>query len=143
MKLTLHFIVACLATFVLASIAHSQFVLAELIRVGVEVSLDDRISMTLSDLLGLLPGYGAIIALSLLLGFLIMQAVSKWLMPLPDYRFIIGGFLAICCALLAMYPIFNVTLIAGARSEAGILVQAVAGAVGGLVFMLLRRNASQ
>lgn len=141
MKLTLHFIVACLATFVLASIAHSQFVLAKLISVGVEISLADRLAMTFSDLLGLLPGYGAIIALSLLLGFLIMQAVSKWLMPLPDYRFVIGGFVAICCALLAMHPIFNVSLIAGARSEAGILAQAVAGAFGGLVFMLLRRKA--
>ncbi|MCC2604987.1 hypothetical protein [Planctobacterium marinum] len=139
-KLLLHFSVAVLTTFCIASIAHSQFVLAALTDVGVTIPLADRLSMTLSDLIGLLPGYGAIILLSLLVGFLIVEGLSRWVRPLPAIRYPVAGLLAMCCALLAMHPIFNVSLIAGARTELGFLSQILAGAVGGWVFMQCRKT---
>ncbi|AGH43378.1 hypothetical protein C427_1269 [Paraglaciecola psychrophila 170] len=41
-------------------------------------------------------------------------------------------------ALLAMHPILEITLLAGARSTFGFICQSLAGAMGGVVFANLR-----
>ncbi|XOV80747.1 MAG: hypothetical protein ACFHVJ_07320 [Aestuariibacter sp.] len=143
LKLTIRFFMAVLVCFMLASIFHSQFVLIELLKLGVNIPVGDWISMTISDLLGLLPGYGGIITIALLLAFLIMQAIHKWLINLPDWRYPMAGFLALTTALLAMQPLLGVTLIAGARTELGFFSQCLAGAIGGLFFMWLQRQAQR
>ena len=138
----LKFIVAVIISFILASIAHSQFVLAGLTGIGVEIATSDRISMTLDDIKGLALGYGSVILIALGTGFLIINAISKWVFTLPKLRYPLSGFLAIAGALLAMQPILNVTLIAGAREPLGFFLQCVAGLVGGLVFMAFSQEKS-
>ena len=139
-KLTLHFLVAAIIAFLFASIFHTQFVLHELTKVGVEIDMTTRLSGTFDDLMGLAPGYGPIIAIALLLGFLIMTAVKRFIPSLGYWAYPLAGILAIGTAHLAMHPIFNVTLIAGARSTMGIVFQCIAGFVGGYVFMRFRLN---
>ena len=54
------FLVSWLLTFTLASLFHSQYVVNELVNVGVVVGFSDRASLTLDDWLGLstyLRGY--------------------------------------------------------------------------------------
>jgi uncharacterized membrane protein YeaQ/YmgE (transglycosylase-associated protein family) len=41
--------------------------------------------------------------------------------------------------LIAMQPVLGVTLIAGARSSFGIILQIIAGMIGGFCFMRLRK----
>ena len=137
-QLTIQFVIAALIAFVFASIFHTQFVLHELIKVGAEISFTTRIDTTFGDLLGLAPGYGPIVALALLLGFLIMLLVRRFFPALGFWIYPIAGFVAIATAHLAMHPIFNVTLIAGARGTLGLLFQCLAGALGGYVFMKFR-----
>lgn len=131
------FIFSVIICFALASIAHSQFVLLALTDVGVNIAMSDRIDMTISDLKGLALTYGSVILIAMGLGFLIINAISKWVVNLPRVRYPIAGALGICCALLAMQPLLNVTLIAGAREPIGFLFQCLAGLVGGWVFMVL------
>lgn len=64
------FLASWLLTFTLASLFHSQYVVNQLVNVGVVVGFSDRVSLTLDDWLGLLPTYGAIIAVALLIAFL-------------------------------------------------------------------------
>lgn len=137
------FFVAVMASYLFASIAHTQFVLAGLINIGVNISISDRLSMTMSDIIGLAPGYGAVIFVALAVGFLLINAISKWVFPLPNFRYAIAGFAAMAVALLAMYPLLNVTLIAGAREPAGFFTQCVAGFFGGLVFMSMNKKPEQ
>ena len=137
LKILGQFLIAVICSYTLASIFHSQFVLSALSDIDIHISLADRLSMTLSDLLGLAPGYGSVILISLALGFLIVNAISKWLQPIPAIRYPIAGALAIGGALLAMQPLLNVTLIAGAREPLGFVCQCVAGLVGGWVFLKL------
>lgn len=139
-KLFVHFIIAVFATFVLASLSHSQFVLHELSRLGVEIDLPTRISSTIDDLLGLAPGYGGIIAAGLLIGFLVMGLVRKFRPQTGFWVYPLAGFLALMVTHIAMFPIFNVTLIAGAREPMGMLVQCLAGAFGGWAFMYCRQS---
>jgi hypothetical protein len=129
---------ASIATFVTASIAHSQFVLLELVAIDIHVPLSDWLSMTVSDIAGLSLGYGSVIAITLLLCFLILTLVnSKWL-KLPNWAYVVAAAVAIALMLLAMQPLLNVTLIAGARSTLGFLAQCCAGLVGGYCYARVR-----
>ena len=137
-RLISHFLIATLCTFILASLMHSQFVLHELSEIGVTIAWSIRLSTSLDDLLGLSSGYGPIIAIALLIGFSLMAVIrykglitTPWLYPL-------AGLLAMMTMLLAMQPILNITLIAGARSPLGFAAQCLSGFVGGWVFMRLR-----
>lgn len=134
LKLIVPFLLAVLSTFVLASLSHSQFVLHELSALGIEIDFATRLSSSLDDLRGLIPGYGGIIFVALLLGFLIMTAVRKFVPSLGSWTYPLGGGIAILVTLIAMHPIFHITLIAGAREPLGILCQCLAGAFGGWVF---------
>lgn len=83
------FLVSWLFTFTLASLFHSQYVVNQLVNVGVVVDLSDRASLTFDDWLGLLPTYGAIIALALAIAFFVTAKLNKkvkkysthWWMP--------------------------------------------------------------
>jgi len=130
------FLLTWILTFTLASVLHSQFVVNELVKVGVKIRLLDRISLTIDDWIGLLPTYGIIIAVGLLIAFAIAGLLIKKLPTKRFALFLIAGAAAFATFLLAMQPIMNITIIAGAR-EAGFYAQILAGAVGGAVFARL------
>lgn len=112
--------------------------MAELSSVGVNISFNDRLSMSLDDLIGLYPTYGMIIAFSLLLAFGVSTLLAKRFKIPSSVIYITGGGLGIATALLAMHPLLDTTLIAGARSTFGFICQSLAGAMGGWVFNHLR-----
>ena len=147
------FFIAWLTSFTLASVFHSSFVLYELHNIDVEISVPEGATMMIGDLLGLLPTYGAVIALALLLAFLI----THWVLPIIKekqrfrsftshspafflFMFGLAGALTFWIMLSAMQPILNVTLIAGARTALGTVAQCLAGLVGGLLYGKLRFN---
>ena len=137
-RLLLPFLIAVMCTFIAASIAHSQFVLFALKDLGIQISSSDWLAMTASDLVGLLPGYGGVIFLTLLLAFWGTNRLLKKCRGLPDTCYGIAGFSAMALALLAMQPLLGVTLIAGAREPLGFVLQCAAGGWGGWVFARLQ-----
>ena len=72
LRLCSHFLVAVIFAFIIASLFHSQFVMAELSKVGVEILFNDRLSMSLDDLLGLYPTYGIVIAVCYFISFIVV-----------------------------------------------------------------------
>jgi hypothetical protein len=129
---------ATIFAFVLASVFHSQFVMAELSSLGVKISFNDRLSMSLDDLIGLYPTYGVVIAISLLLGFSISALlVKRFTIPSSILYFTAGG-CSVASALLIMHPILDITFIAGARSTLGFISQCIAGAIGGWLYINIR-----
>ena len=142
LRLCSHFLIATICAFVLASLFHSQFVMAELTAVGINISLTDRLSMSLDDLIGLYPTYGVVIAISLLLAFSLTTLLLKRFTIPFSLLYFIGGGLSVTTALLVMHPLLDITLIAGARSTFGFIFQALAGAMGGWVFSHLRTHHS-
>lgn len=136
-KVSIAFLIAVIVTFILASIFHSQFVIYELTAIGIEVPFTTRIRSTLSDLIGLAPGYGPIILIGMLIGFSIIGLSRKRLNWPAVIAYPIGGFVSIVAIHLLMYPIFYITLIAGARSNLGLAFQCLAGAIGGFMFARL------
>jgi hypothetical protein len=142
LRLCTHFLVAVIFAFVLASLFHSQFVIAELTKVGVEILLNDRLSMSLDDLLGLYPTFGVVIAVSYFISFIVAGLFIKWFKWSPYLLYCLAGGAGVTVALLAMHPILEITLLAGARSTFGFLCQSLAGAMGGLIFSHLRTRQS-
>ena len=138
LRLTSHFLIAVLGTFALASLFHSQFVLAELSAVDIKINLASRISMSLDDLLGLFPMFAAAIAFSLLVSFSVVALIRKLQPASPQWLYPLAGATAMLAMLLAMHPILDITLIAGARSTWGLIFQCLAGFLGGALFMRLR-----
>lgn len=138
LRLCTHFLIAVIFAFVLASLFHSQFVMAELIKVGVEISFNDRLSMSLDDLFGLYPTYGIVVAVSFFIAFIVASLLIKRFKLSPDILYSLAGGIGIAVALLAMHPILDITLLAGARSTFGFLCQSLAGVIGGWVFSYLR-----
>jgi len=134
------FLVSWLLTFTLASLFHSQYVVNQLVNVGVVVGFNDRVNLTLEDWLGLLPTYGAIIAVALALAFFVTWFIAKKLKNQGIQLFVTAGIVAFATALIAIESIMNITIIAGARGW-GFYAQLCAGAVGGYVFAkLIKEN---
>ena len=135
------FLVSWLLTFTLASLFHSQYVVNQLVNVGVVVSLSDRINLSLDDWLGLLPTYGAIIAIALAIAFLVTAKLTKKVKQYSVALFIAAGVAALAVVLIAIESIMNIHIIAGARGW-GFYMQLLAGAVGGYTFSHLIKTAS-
>ncbi|MFU2509164.1 hypothetical protein [Pseudoalteromonas sp. ASV78] len=133
------FLASWLLTFTLASLFHSQYVVNQLVNVGIEISFSDRVNLTLDDWLGLLPTYGAIIAVALALAFLVTGLLYRKHPKYGIQLFVIAGVTAFAIALVAIESIMNITIIAGARGW-GFYTQLIAGAVGGYVFAMLAKN---
>lgn len=136
-KVICSFLAASLVAFVFASIFHTQFVLHELNALGIEIGFSTRLATTVGDILGLAPGYGAIVIVGLLIGFSVMALVRKFIHVPRYFSYAVGGGLAFAAMLWLMYPIFYITLIAGARSDLGFFFQCMAGVAGGLLFARL------
>lgn len=135
------FIPCWLATYILASIFHSQMVLIGLLQIDVSIALNDWIAMTAYDLWGLLPAYGAAIFVAMLIAMLVAHWLSRHQSRvLASALTMMAGALAMLVMLLAMQPVMHITLIAGARTAPGMALQCLAGLVGGLVFLLLREQ---
>ncbi|TMO80545.1 hypothetical protein CWC16_08225 [Pseudoalteromonas sp. S3776] len=132
------FLVSWLLTFTLASLFHSQYVVNQLVNVGIVVSLSDRINLTLDDWLGLLLTYGAIIAIALAIAFLVTVKLTKKVKQYSMVLFIAAGITAFAVVLVAIESIMNIHIIAGARGW-GFYLQLLAGALGGLLFALLTK----
>ncbi|MBB1401957.1 hypothetical protein [Pseudoalteromonas sp. SG45-1] len=130
------FLVSWVLTFTLASLFHSQYVVNQLVNVGVVVGFSDRASLTLDDWLGLLPTYGAIIAVALAIAFFVTAKLNKKVQKYTTQLFVIAGIVAFAIVLIAIESIMNIHIIAGARGW-GFYAQLLAGAVGGFTFSQL------
>lgn len=129
------FFAAVICTSLLGSIASSQFVLAGLTGLGVEIPLADRLRMTVQDF-GILPALSAAVAAAFLPAFVIAAFIGR---RFGGRRacFAAAGAAALVAELLIMEAVLGLMPIAGARSAAGLGALGVAGALGGLTFALL------
>ncbi|MDC8830014.1 hypothetical protein [Alteromonas gilva] len=136
-------LIAWLATYTIASLSQSQFVLLELSALGVNINGNLWLKHMVLDWWGLLPKYGSAILASLAIALLIsgrlghaLKLRSNWLHPL-------AGAVAMLAMLAVMHPIMDVTLIAGTRSLPAQIWQALAGGIGGLLYKFLRQDVAR
>lgn len=134
----LAFAVAVLMSFVLASAAHSHFVMRRLEAVGASIPVPLGLKTMTGDLLGLAPSLLPVMAVALLLGFLVAWLAKRGLPGLAPLAYPLAGFAAMALMLVLMREVmFKITPIAGARGPEGFLTFCAIGALGGFVFSRL------
>ncbi|MEQ3658677.1 MAG: hypothetical protein ABNH21_06950 [Glaciecola sp.] len=133
-------LIASLLSFVVASLMHSQTTISGLIDVGAKLSLNDKLTTVYYDFIGLLPVYGSIIFAGMLIAMPIASVIKRKLQISNRLIHCLAGAMAIVTILIAMHPILNVTLIAGARGTGGMLMQSIAGAIGGLAYAFVHEH---
>jgi len=134
----LAWLLAILMAYVLATLAASQSVAAQLADMGVPLSFAERLQMSGKDLLGMTGLFLPLIAV----GMTIALCVAAWLGRRQPQRrtvlFMLAGAVAMLSIHLALQWSFDITLVAVARSHLGMLSQALAGAVGGWLFTRIK-----
>jgi hypothetical protein len=136
-KVIAAYLLAVAATTAMGSILATQFVLAELGTMQVDVPLGVRLETTIHDVIGMSPTYAPIVAGALLVAFLI-AALFTYFVPLPRRRwYLVGGFVSMIAALLLIKAVLGGTPISGAKDVLGLLAQGIAGLFGGWIFAKL------
>ena len=136
MRLSIAFVAALLTTYVVAVLGYTQLNLANLVEMGVDVSLGVRFESAFHDLVGMTGLYLPIISVALILGFGFTRLVLIWLSELRTLGYVLGGFVAIFAVDFALGQLTGAHPLAVTRTTAGLLSQCVAGGLGGYVFSL-------
>lgn len=135
LRYLLAFLAAVLCTSLLGSIVSSQFVMAGLTDLGVEIPLADRLRMTVQDF-GILPALSAAVAAAFLPALAVAGLASRRFGGRRPW-FAVAGAAALIAELAIMQSVLGLMPVAGARTAAGLGALGVAGAAGGLAFALL------
>ena len=127
-------------TYVLATVFATQAVVSSLAGMGLVLPFSERLSMTVRDLGGMAGMFLPMVAFGLLIAFmttaLICRYKNQWRTPL----YILAGAIAVVCIHLGVNAAFGITPVPIARTPAGLLSQGLAGAAGGLTYLLLSRR---
>lgn len=139
LKLFRAYLAAFVATYLAACVFYTQQVIAKASAIGAEYTAAQQFETYLANFLGLWV-YGAVIAVALLVGFIVAAVLKRILTPLAAVAYPLAGAAAV---LATIYLIENTAAaggagaIGGARDAVGLGLQALAGALGGLVFAAL------
>lgn len=139
MKVVIAFVIAVVVAYVLAVLMYTQLNLANVVEMGLEVTMADRAGAALHDLAGMLPLYASIIAVAFLIAFPVARLILIWVPQLRTLAYVLAGFAAIYTVDFALGALLTSGThpLAVTRTTVGLLSQCVAGAIGGYVFVRL------
>lgn len=135
------YLAAVLTTYLLATATASLHVASSLASMGVSIGAAGRLSMILQDLAGMAGMFLPLIAFALLAAFLVTALLHYLLRRARFPLYVLAGAAAMLALHLGMHAAFGLTPVAIARSAGGLLLQALAGAAGGFVYVYLNRRA--
>lgn len=141
-RILLAFCAAVVAATAVACIIGTQFVLAALTGIGVEISFGERLATTWHDLIyfGFVPSpsfgfsYAVVIAIGLFIAFLVSAGLVYFLPRFRTIIYTVAGATAILTFLGSSYFVFGASMFAFAQSLMGLITQGAAGAIGGWIF---------
>jgi hypothetical protein len=133
------FFPAVLLAYILASILFTQTILAAVQSMGLDVSMGIRLGTTFDDMIGMTSSYLLLIFLAFILGLPVAAGLTRLLPSQRALLFSLAGFVAIVALHLIMKAVLGISAIASTRTLAGLLLQGLAGAVGGYCYHLLSR----
>ena len=116
----------------------TQFNLAEITALGLNVPFADRLATTAQDLVGGLPLIATIFGFGFLIAMPVTGVIARWVKILPHVAHALGGFVGVGVTLFALKALFAITPIGAARDIDGFIVLCLSGAVAGYVFSALK-----
>ena len=137
-RIAIAYALAVLVAYLLAVTAATQAVLAGLEGLGLTITLGERISTTGQDLLGMLPTYGLLIAIGFAIALPIAAAIARFLPSWRAVGLVAAGAVAVGLIHIGLNSVFETHLVAATRTTVGLLIQVMAGGMGGYAFYRLR-----
>ena len=131
---SLTFLAAVLAIYVVATVLASNSVLDNVVAMGLPVSLGKRITVIAHDLVGMATSLLPLIVIGFLIAFLTTALLTRWWPRIRIILYVIAGAVAVIGIHTALNLTFDITPVAAARTTGGLLMQGVAGALGGYLF---------
>lgn len=136
-------LVSVLITIFLGVTLQTQMVIAGLNNLGANIDLRQTLAMSAYDLIYLSRLYGLFICIALMISFLAGDLIYRFIQFGRSMIYTIAGGTAMFVMLFSMKnAFFGVHLIAGASDTFGIMLQVIAGMIGGFVFARLSRKSA-
>ena len=129
-------LLAVIVTAASGSLVQTQFNIAALTRLQVEVDLQQRLAMTAGDLLHFAPLFSLLLVLAFLPAFLVTGLLIRWLNGRPTWLYALAGGIAVLTALLLMNALLPMTPLQMTTEISGLLALTLSGVLGGWVFAL-------
>jgi hypothetical protein len=129
---------AVIGAFLLGSILVTQFNLAQVAGMGMDVTLAVRLQATLHDISGLAGTYLPLIAVAFLIALLVATGLLKVFPSQPQLLYQLAGGVALVALHMTMKAVLGLSGIAATRTLAGLLSQGLAGMLGGYIFYRIR-----
>lgn len=144
MKGVVAFVVSVVVAYVLAVLMYTQLNLANVVEMGLPVTMGVRFEAAVHDLIHMVPLYLPIISVAFLIAFGVTRLILIWVPQLRTLGYVLAGFVAIFTVDFALGAILTSGThpLAVTRTTVGLLSQCVAGAIGGYVFVSLLPNKS-
>ena len=137
MRIILSYVSAVLAAYLIGCIAISQGNIAAIVGMGFEVTLGQRLETAWHDVLNMTALYLPIIAVAYLVALPVAALVIKRYPDLRRLGFVLGGFVALVTIHLVLKQVFGITGVAPTRTVMGLILQGIAGSLGGYCYYRL------
>ncbi|NOX82566.1 MAG: hypothetical protein GXP06_06200 [Alphaproteobacteria bacterium] len=140
-KLAAAYIAAVITAYTAAAGFYTQQVLAKQAEIGAIYTPSQQAQTYFENFIGLVPAYGLMVAIALLVGFVVAAGVKRIVVPLAPIAYPLAGAAAMWTLIWAIETFVaggGVGAIGGARDALGVGLQMLAGAAGGAVFEWLR-----
>lgn len=139
MRIVLAFLASVVGSYLVATTAASAHVLSQLGDMGVELSAGEQFAHVSHDWLGFTGIFLPVILLGLLIGFVVARLLLRIdaLANVTTFAYVAAGAVALLSVHIILNLLFDMHPIASSRTVVGLLLQAVAGGVGGWLFAKL------
>ena len=137
MRIILGYVSAVLAAYLIGCIAISQGNIAAIVGMGFDVTLGQRLETAWHDVLNMTALYLPIIAVAYLIALPVAALVIKRYSDLRRLGFVLGGFVALVAIHLVLKQVFGISGVAPTRTVMGLVLQGIAGALGGYCYYRL------
>ncbi|MGK2924506.1 MAG: hypothetical protein ACSLE2_02685 [Lysobacterales bacterium] len=141
------YLAAVVVAYVLATLTATQAVVSRLEAMGVAVPAPERLAMSVRDLAGMAGMFLPMIAFALLVGFLsaalLCHRLRRYLWPWRPLVYAAAGAVALVTIHVTLNLAFGLHPVAIARTWGGLLLQALAGAAGGVTYLSLARRGTR
>ncbi|MGI9322673.1 MAG: hypothetical protein ACR2PJ_03725 [Pseudomonadales bacterium] len=134
MKLIIGYFLALLTTYTLGAIFVSQGNIAAVTQLGYEVSIGQRLYAMGHDVSNMHDLYLPLVAAALAVALPVAFGISYFRPALRRVGYVAAGCAGMIALHLIMKAVVDISGVAPTRVMAGLLLQGLAGAVGGLVF---------
>lgn len=128
------YFLAVLVAYLLGATFISQGNIAEVVKMGFEITTSHRIDAVIHDITHMYDIYLPVIAVGMLIALPVAAGIIRFVPNLRLIGYVSAGFVALIAMHMILKMVVGVTGIAPTRELIGLIAQGLAGAAGGYIF---------